>query len=92
TGVKATSKKKATVSLVWSKKSNVSGYKIQYSQNKNFASAKSKKVGKKTSQLDLTKLKSGKTYYIRICAYKKNSTTAKSVYYKYSTVKKIKVK
>lgn len=91
-GLKLSSKKANTLSLSWSKQSNISGYKIQYSQSKKFTNAKTKKVGKKTSQVDLSKLKSGKTYYVRICAYKKNASNSKNVYYKYSTVKKIKVK
>ena len=36
------------------------------------------------------KLKKGKTYYVRVRAYKKDSTGRK-VYGKYSTVKKIKI-
>ena len=46
--------------------------------------------GNKSFTKNLTKLKK-KTYYIRVRAYKKDSTKAK-VYGKWSTIKKIKSK
>ena len=51
---------------------------------------KSKMVGKWTSKKTITKLKKGKTYYVRVRAYKKLS--GKKIYGKWSKIKKIKIR
>ena len=67
---KAAAKKKAIV-LKWKKKAG-SGYEITYSTKKNFSGAKTIKVkGARKSSYTIKKLISGKTYYVKIRAYKK---------------------
>ena len=91
TGLKVKNKKKKKLVISWNWKVNMSGFQIQYAQNKKFTKKKkSKMVGKWTSQKTITKLKKGKTYYVRVRAYKKSSS--KKVYGKWSKVKKIKIK
>ncbi len=59
--------KKKTVLVVIGKVNNAALYKIQYSTDKRFKkSVKSKKTSKLSCKL--TKLKKGKTYWIRVCA------------------------
>ncbi len=69
--VKAKSNK---IALKWKKqKKQASGYKIQYSTNKKFKGKTTKviKIGKPNAESKtISKLKSGKKYYIRICVYK----------------------
>ena len=63
-------KKKLTVK--WKKAKGGAGYQLQYSLKKNFAGAKTVTISKNaTVKTVLKKLKSGKTYYVRIRAYKK---------------------
>ena len=61
------------ITVTWKKqKKQITGYRIQYSLNKNFKKAKTvtvKKAG--TGKKKLKNLKSGKRYYVRICTYKK---------------------
>lgn len=91
TGLKVKNKKKQKMTVSWNWKVNVSGFQIQYAQNKKFTKKKkSKMVGKWTSQKTITKLKKGKTYYVRVRTYKKSS--GKRIYGKWSKIKKIKIK
>ena len=81
-----------TATVKWKKQTTqTTGYQIQYSLKKNFTGAKSVTVNKaKTVSKKLTKLKSGKTYYIRIRTYKK---IGQAKYYSaWSAAKKVKVK
>ena len=89
--VKVKNVKKRAVTLVWSKKSGAKGYQIQYSTNKKFKNKKSVfvKNGVVTKK-KLTKLKKGKTYYIRIRAYKKSGKS--KLYSAWSVKKKIKIR
>ncbi len=83
-----TSKKKNQIALKWKKDSNASGYEIVYSYN-----GKSKKIDVKknsTTSTTIKKLKSKKTYSVKIRAYKK--VDGKKIYGDYSKTKKIKVK
>ena len=64
-------------------------YEISYSTDKKFKKAVTRKNTTKTSYT-ISKLKKGKTYYVRIRAYKVDST-GKKVYGKYTSVKKVKV-
>lgn len=64
------------------------GYQISYSTNKHFANAK--KLTVKNNRYTIKKLKKGKTYYVRVRAYKLDGS--KKVYGKWSSTKKIKVK
>lgn len=81
-------KKKFTVTF--KKVSKIKGYEVQYGTSKDFKSAKKKTVGAKKTSLTVKKLKSKKTYYIRIRSYK-NSDQGK-VYSKWSRVKRVKIK
>ena len=87
--VKSTSKRSAKVS--WKKVSGANGYQIQYAAKSNFKSRKAitLKSGK-TVVKTIRKLKSKKTYYLRMRAYK--TIAGKTVYTNYSPVKKVTVK
>lgn len=76
----------------FSKISGVAGYQIQYSTSKKFKKKGTKYVypSKKKSTYTIKKLKKGKTYYVRIRGYKKDSTGEK-VYGKWSSKKTIKI-
>lgn len=76
------------VRVTYKKINGASGYQILYAANNKFTNAK-KKTTKKNSYT-LTKLKKGKTYYIKVCAYKK--WNGKTYYSTYSVTKKIKIK
>ena len=57
--------------LTWKKAAGAEGYQIQYSTSKDF---KSKKSGTtKNLRAALSKLTKGKTYYVRIRAYKRDA-------------------
>lgn len=93
TSVKSKKKKQITVS--WKNNiKNVTGYEIQYSTSKKFTKKTTKTVtakGKKAKSKTISKLKSKKTYYVRIRAYK-NQSQGEKFYGKYSKTLKIKVK
>lgn len=69
TSVKSTKTK--TITVKWKKDTKASGYIIEYSTDKKFK----KNVGKvtvsknKTTSKKISKLKAGKKYYVRVCAY-----------------------
>lgn len=89
TGLKVTNTKGKNLVVKYSKVSGAKGYQITYATNSKFT--KGKKVVNTTKRTKtIQKLKKGKTYYVRVRAYKKDSTGRK-VYGKYSTVKKIKI-
>lgn len=82
-------KKKMTVS--WKKKAGISGYQLQYAQNKKFTKKKkTKNIKNYLRKKTVTGLKRKQTYYVRVRAYKKVS--GKNYYGKWSKVKKIKTK
>lgn len=87
-------RKKLTVT--WKKQSSqTSGYQIQYSTVSNFKKAKIKTISKNsTTSAILTKLQSGKKYYVRIRTYKKVTTSvgSKKLYSSWSRAKSITVK
>ena len=85
----AKNSKSKQILLKYKKVSSVKGYQISYSMDKKFKKAVTKKNTAKTSYT-IKKLKKGKTYYVRIRAYKLDSTGGK-VYGKYSSVKKVKI-
>ncbi len=69
--IKKASAKNKSIVLNWKKKAG-SGYEITYSTKKNFSGAKTIKVkGARKSSYTIKKLKAGKTYYVKIRAYKK---------------------
>lgn len=83
-------KKKMTVK--WNKVSNVTGYEIRYSTNKNFKkNVKTKKVTKyKKKGVTLKKLKKNKKYYVQVRTYKK--IKGKTYKGKWSAKKSVKIK
>lgn len=88
--VKSSSKKKVTVT--WKKDTRATGYDIQYSTSSSFKSGnKITSVSKNgTIKKTLSNLKSGKTYYVRIRAYK--TIDGKKVAGAWSGKKSMKVK
>ena len=85
----AKNSKSKQILLKYKKVSGAKGYEISYSTNKKFKKVVTKKNTAKTSYT-ISKLKKGKIYYVRIRAYKMDST-GKKVYGKYSSMKKVKV-
>lgn len=86
-----TSKKKQ-ITVKWKKVAGVTGYQVQYANDKKFKKSKKTvtvKGAKKTSRT-IKKLKSKKTYYVRVRNYK--VINGKKVYSKWSKAKSIKVK
>lgn len=80
TNIKSAKASGNSIKVTWNKqsakmaKTRIEGYQIQYSTNKYFASDnhKEKKVkGYNKTSTVLKGLKKGKTYYLRICTYKK---------------------
>jgi hypothetical protein len=67
--------------------SGVQGYQIVYANNTGFTSGK-KTVTTKALTYSLTNLKKGKTYYVKVRAYKLDSC-GNRVYGKYSTLRKV---
>jgi len=88
---KLKSTKKKTMTLTWKRDKSCNGYQIAYSTKKNFKSKKLKNISKnKTVKYTFKKLKSKKTYYVKIRPYTK--IDGKKVYGAWSKVKKVKVK
>lgn len=85
---KLSSTKSKKMTIRFSAQSDVKGYQIQYSTNKKFKSAKTKKVTKPNATLK--RLKKKKIYYVRVRAYIKKGS--KTYYGDWSIMKKIKVK
>ena len=84
------STKKGKVKVTWKKVSGADGYKIMYSQTKDFRKSKSVKASAKSTSKTISKLKSKKTYYFRIRAYK--NVDGKAIYSRLSTKLNVKVK
>ena len=86
--VKASGKKKLIVRWKWV--SGQDGFQVQYALNRGFSKGKKNvNVSKDLSEKIIKKLKSKKTYFVRIRAYK--TVFGKKVYGKWSNVKKCKV-
>lgn len=80
--------KSKKLSIKIKKISGAKGYEVSYATNKKFKSAKKKTTNKTT--ITLKNLKKGRTYYVRVHAYKLDSAN-KKVYGKWSKIKKIKI-
>ena len=87
---KVTSKTKKKVYVNWNTVDVCDGYEVQYSTKKNMKGAKTVSVKNAKAKSCEIKLKSKKTYYVRVRAYKKAS--GKKIYSDFSTIKKVKVK
>lgn len=83
---------KRQVKVRWKKASGMDGYELQYAPNAKFKkkSTITRKVKKNQTSLTIKKLRSKKTYYVRIRSYK--NLDGENVYGAYSKVKKVKVK
>lgn len=78
-------KSKGKAYIYWNSESGVSGYQIQYSKNKSFKGAKTKKVSKKSTSKIISKLSRAK-YYFRVRGYVK---VGKKYYYGTWSKKKV---
>ncbi|MBR6220870.1 MAG: fibronectin type III domain-containing protein, partial [Clostridia bacterium] len=81
---------KGKVTASWEKASGVSGYEIEYAQNKHFKGAKALSVKKTGTKCVLKKLPSKKTWYVRIRCYK--TVKGKKYWSDWSSVDKAKTK
>ena len=82
-------KKSKKMTISWKKVSGAKGYQVQWSNKSNFkSSVKSKNL--KGNKLTVSKLTKKKTYYVRVRAYKTDSTDAK-VYGAWSKKAKLKI-
>ena len=88
TGLKAGAK---SFTATWKKGTANTGYQLQYALKKSFSGAKTVKVAKaKTLTATVKALNSGKTYYVRVRAYR---TVNKNTYYSaWSSARSVKVK
>ncbi|MCD8190135.1 MAG: fibronectin type III domain-containing protein, partial [Clostridiales bacterium] len=81
------------ISLKWTRNTKATGYIIEYSTSKSFTSSTTKTIkikGNKNLTTTLKNLKKGKTYYIRMRAYKTSGSVTS--YAGWSKVKTVKVK
>lgn len=87
----AVNKSKKAAVLSYGKISGANRYQIAYSTSSGFKKAATKAINTAKKSYTIKKLKKGKTYYIKVRAYVKDSA-GKKVYGKYSKVKKIKIR
>ncbi len=85
------SKQVRQLAVSFQKIAGAKGYEIACSTNKKFPSSSTKKTISNSPNITLKKLKSGKKYYVRVRAYKEDSTS-KKIYGVYSKAMSIKVK
>lgn len=79
-----------SIKVSWKKSSVATGYQIQYATNSKFSSKKSVSITKQaTVSKTIKSLKRGKTYYVRVRAYKTVNGT--KYYGKWSSVLKLKL-
>lgn len=88
TSVKNSGSKKMAVKI--RKMSNASGYQIRYALNRSMKSAKKKTVSSNT--VTINKLKKGKTYYVQVRMFQKDSGSGKKSYGSWSNIKSVKIK
>lgn len=89
--VKAKKYGKKKIKVTWKKIKSVKGYQVQYSTNKKFKKAKTVTIKKAAATNKIiTKLKSKKTYYVRVRAY--TTKAGKKLYGTWSAKKSVKVK
>lgn len=67
--ISVVSAREKRLKISWKKQSAVSGYRIQWSTDKNFKNVKSAMVAKNYSSLIRTNLTSKKRYYVRVRSY-----------------------
>lgn len=79
------------IKVVMKKASGVKGFRVKYVVGTKFKAKKVKTVSATSKTIVLKKLRKGKVYSLKACAYKKDSA-GKKVYGAYSKGKKVKVK
>ena len=89
-GVRVSNLKGKKVVVSWYKQQKMSGYQIQYANNKKFTKGKKKLSVSKSKAFRIIKKLKKKTYYFRVRTYK--TTGGKKVYGKWSKVAKVKVR
>ena len=80
---------KKNMTVTYKKTAGASGYQIAYSTNRN-SGYKYVNLNNKTVRKTISKLVSGKRYYVKVRAYR--TIKGKRYYGNYSTVKSVKVK
>lgn len=91
TNLKSVSSPKAgQLKATYAKVAGVSGYQITYSTSSEFTKAKTKSVNASGTSKTISKLKKGKTYYVKVRTYK--TVNDQKYYSGYSTVKKVTIK
>ena len=92
TTIKKLTAKNDAFKVEWNKKTTQStGYQIRYSTSKSFSSYKDVLIEKDTTtSKTISKLKSKKTYYVKVRTYK--TTDGKKYYSSWSSVKSVKTK
>jgi hypothetical protein len=91
TKITSVKKAKKQFTVNWKKISGVKGYQLQYSTSSKFKNAKNKTYSKASAtKATIKKLKSGKTYYVRVRTYK--VVNGEKVYSGWTKTSKIKVK
>lgn len=85
-------KGKKRMTATWKRDAKATGYHITYARNKTFKKGKKHIVisKNKTTKRIIKKLKSRKTYYVKVRAYKKVGKT--KLYGDYSKVKRVKIR
>ena len=79
------------LTVKWNKGVSVTGYEVQYALKKSFSGAKKVNIAKAgTVSTVINKLATGKTYYVRVRAYR--TVKGKKYYSAWSKVKGVKVK
>ena len=93
-GVKASSPKSGSLKVSWTNQQMADGFQIKIATDKNFTkntkTVSVKDSSSKSRSKTIKELKKGKTYYVKVRAYK--VVNDEKVYGSYSAVKKIKVK
>lgn len=82
---------KKTMKVTFKKVKGADGYQISYSTSRKFKKGTVKKTTSTKLSNTIKKLKKGKTYYVKVCAYKKDST-GKKIYGKDSAIVQVKIK
>lgn len=86
---------KTAMTVKWKKQSGITGYRISYGTSKKLKKAKTITVGKAAaSSKTIKKLKTGKTYYVKVRTYKKAQINGKktTLYSKWSKTEKVSLK
>ncbi len=87
--IKKVKARKKKMTVTFGKVSGAKGYEVKYSANKKFKSARKVKVT--STKAVIKKLKSKRTIYVKVRAYKMDSAGSK-VYGAFSSVKRVKIK